>query len=961
MRSPTRPTAESPAATPATAVAGIRDAESLFRTKPISEIRAIEAATRREIEQKKEELRQLVGKSYRDLIDSADSIIQMRSSCDSISANLSGIDAALRSLSSASSAIASPCRPPDPVRAKIYGIASRVKYLVDTPENIWGCLDESMLLEASGRYVRAREVHDLIFSSSADPDVLSRFPLLQHQWQIVDSFKAQISQRSRERLLERGLTVDAYADALSAAATIDDLKPKQALDIFLDSRRSWILQKLVITAADDGPVSSASVLCDIVRTVRASLGQVGQLFRPALNEMPLFYKMVLGSPPGTQLFGGIPNPEEEVKLWKTHREKLESEMILLEPELVSQACSSWLLSCCDEMFVELSNRERLIHSIPNGDGLAAAENMVHEALDGKEGLEGSLEEWLKVVFGSDIKSPWKQLCGLILKNGMDILEDRMEEALLLRMKEIVRSGFEELRGEVNIKGSVAAIKVGPDCSNGFSEYLKRSSRGGGVWFSELNPKRVGLAHNFKAVADENDFRSCLSAYFGPEVGRIRDLVDTRCQFILNDLLSFVESHNATQRLKELAPYIQDKCHKFMSDLLGDLEQELHRLSVSLGNRHKKDYQPHVIIERSLFLGRLLYALRNHSSHVPLILGSPRQWVKEISGPAYSCSTSPLSKQSKEFFNLQVSFSPRRSSFDFPASPGRYSLDITRKQAFSAAAALFPVDNSTNLKLDELSRRLQDLCIKAHGLWINWFSNELSIILSKNLNQDDALSSTNALRGWEVTVIKQEEATEGPSEIQITLPSMPSQYIISFLFQACKEVHKVGGHVLYKDILQNFAHVLLQKAIVEVPVEQLSAKTVRFTVLPNEVILGEPSLDAVSFGVGTDGSEVGELTSSTGRLSLRERGVMVVGIYENFLSAVQPLGSHVSEKGVLQVLLDLRFCADVLSGGKDSNSIRVELPHLRKRADFQSNFAIVDTVMTLIQRFSEKLDPIDWAT
>jgi conserved oligomeric Golgi complex subunit 1 len=66
------------------------------------------------------------------------------------------------------------------------------------------------------------------------------------------------------------------------------------------------------------------------------------------------------------------------------------------------------------------------------------------------------------------------------------------------------------------------------------------------------------------------------------------------------------------------------------------------------------------------------------------------------------------------------------------------------------------------------------------------------------------------QGWEVTVIKQEETTEGPLEMQIALPSMPSLYIISFLYQACLEIHRVGGHILDRVILHNFAWELLQK-------------------------------------------------------------------------------------------------------------------------------------------------------
>lgn len=174
------------------------DAESLFRTKTIPEIRNVESATRSQIQQKQEELRQLVGTRYRDLIDSADSIVLMQKSSQSISANVSSISSTIRSLSFSSSSSETPklIIHPNPARTRIYGIACRVKYLVDSPENIWGCLDESMFVESAARYVRAKHVYHTLTSTSSssssssdDLSVLSNFPLLHHQWQIIESFK----------------------------------------------------------------------------------------------------------------------------------------------------------------------------------------------------------------------------------------------------------------------------------------------------------------------------------------------------------------------------------------------------------------------------------------------------------------------------------------------------------------------------------------------------------------------------------------------------------------------------------------------------------------------------------------------------------------------------------------------------------------------------------------------------
>ncbi|TVU34905.1 hypothetical protein EJB05_16761 [Eragrostis curvula] len=901
---------------------GAADAEELFRTKRIPEIRAAEGATRREISAKEEELRQLVGRSYRDLLDSADSILLIKQSSDSISDNLSRISGSLSSLSPPPEAPASSAASPSPSggRARLYSLAARAKYLVDTPEHIWGRLDEGLLLEAAGRYLRAQVVHGRL---SRDAVAAARFPLLSHQAQLVEAFRPQITQRARERLADRRLSVAAHADALAAVAAIDapSLAPPQALLLFLTSRRAWISQALAGFATDLS--SYNSVLCDVARIVRITLGHVGQLFVPALSDLPLFFKTVLEKTPPEQLFGGIPDPDEEARLWKEHMNQIEATMVLLEPDAVAQVCTDWLKECCGEIFGVIAGGQRLVDAVGSGESLGSVQRLVRDALDGREGLEGSLEQWLKSVFGSEIESPWDQIRGLILKEGKDIFENWMEEAFVQRMKDILHSELDSLGASINVKESLEAIgaNTNPKDTGDFLAYMRKASNGGGFWFSESKIKKGGILAHLKPIADENDFQSCITSYFGPEVSRIRNAIDSKCKNILEDLLCFVESHNSVPRLKELVPYLQEKCYGTISAVLKELEAELRKLSASLGTKNGDNEKPgaSVIVERSLFIGRLLFALRHHSSHVPLILGSPRQWVKEAGGAAFSrlSSSTPRYPASFDSFTSftprrQTFDTPRRHAFDSPRSPGRQFSDSPRRQTIAAAASLFGADDSSNPRLDELNKTLQSLCISAHSVWISWVSTELSRILSYDLNKDDSLSLSTPLRGWEVTVIKQEETTDGPLEMQIALPSMPSLYIISFLYQACLEIHRVGGHILDRVVLHNFAWELLQKVIV---------------------------------------------------------------IYEKFVASVESGNSLVSEKGVLQVLLDLRFLGDVLSGGKNSSSKTNETPtkqdsspssvtktsFRRKQSQIQADSAAIQPINKLINKLSQRLDPIDWAT
>ncbi|CAL0321250.1 unnamed protein product [Lupinus luteus] len=867
---------------------GYRDAESLFRSKPIAEIRKTESETRKQIDDKKEELRQLVGNRYRDLIDSADSIVRMKSSSTSISANIAVIHDRIRSLShsqSNSNSISQTKLHSQP-RAWTYGIACRVKYLVDTPENIWGCLDEAMFLEAASRYVRAKHVHHCLFEDDGDEQknkILLNFPLIQHQWQIVESFKVQISQRSRDRLLDRGLPIAAYADALAAVAVIDELEPKQVLGLFLESRKSWILHVLGNAGVGDASTVVVSVLCDVLGIIQVSVGQVGELFLQVLNDMPLFYKVILGSPPASQLFGGIPNPDEEVRLWKSFRDKLESIVVMLDKHYIADTCFTWLRECVNKI-----SGKNLIDAIGSGQDLASAEKSIRGTMESKQVLEGSLE-WLKSVFGSEIELPWSRIRELVLEDDSDLWDEIFEDAFVRRMKAIIDLKFRELTRAVDVVNSISTVGESFAKQNDVQGYLNRLSRAGGVWFFESSSRKTGGASGFKFQPEENEFQTCLNAYFGPEVSRIRDAVDDSCQSTLEDLLSFLDSPKASRRLKDLAPYLQSVCYESMSVILTALKKELDNLYGSIGNGDK-EVPTTVTVEKSLFIGRLLFAFQNHSKHIPLILGSPRFWV---SGNTSAAGKLPsLVKQSRFGSDSSVCDSPGRQT----------SLGSKRQNSFASAALLGAREGASN-ELEELNRTIGDLCIRAYNLWILWLSNELSAIVSRDLKQDDALYLSTPWRGWEDTIVKQDMSDENQSEMKISLPSMPSLYIISFLFRACEEVHQVGGHVIDKKILQKLASKLLER---------------------------------------------------------------VIGIFEDFLST-EGGSQQVSEKGVLQLLLDVKFVTDVLSGGDSnasgelSSNLKPKFPVRRKQEHSLPTSAVRESLERLLNSLSQRLDPIDWLT
>ena len=79
-------------------------------------------------------------------------------------------------------------------------LGSRIKYLVDTPEAVWGYLDGDQPLAAARRHLRAECVFACL-DYTQHPILKTRFPLLKSQYPAIHNQKADILQRVRDMLL----------------------------------------------------------------------------------------------------------------------------------------------------------------------------------------------------------------------------------------------------------------------------------------------------------------------------------------------------------------------------------------------------------------------------------------------------------------------------------------------------------------------------------------------------------------------------------------------------------------------------------------------------------------------------------------------------------------------------------------------------------------------------------------
>ena len=300
-------------------------AEVVLETSTVAHAQEVAKRTLREVEEKANELRALVGNSYRNLINSADTIVAMATTSNALVTSintLKGTVDVLQRLQAADAAVAAgtsgaQAAPPVPGtprgrrRAREedddYLWGCRVKYVLDTPELLWGLLEDGEYAAAADRHASCGAVLSFLH---ADPEVAhlvaTRFPVVNTASPAVEQFGNAIRDAAKQQLRCFGATPAAVADCALAVALVDALPAHSALGALLDARRAALRDVLVTAQSDVGahpPGSPGAVtaatqgLLAAVTAAQAAVCHAGELFLEAPGVRP---------PPSSRVTSSLP-------------------------------------------------------------------------------------------------------------------------------------------------------------------------------------------------------------------------------------------------------------------------------------------------------------------------------------------------------------------------------------------------------------------------------------------------------------------------------------------------------------------------------------------------------------------------------------------------------------------------------------------------------------------------------
>ena len=229
---------------------------------------------------------------------------------------------------------------------------SRVKFLLDTPEKMWGLLEDSDYENAAVRLMAAQEMLGEMTSGRGDAEALyASFPVARQQAMVLNSFNVHVSKRARAGLERPTLRATDVASALKSLIVVEKLSRKRALLLLLQTRQARVRACLrdiaTATVTHDGLKKRlTAVMVDVKSTLKVC-------FEVFAGTQPLLDSSSTQSLTARDLFEGVFEPQVEWERFQaafTERTSRKNENV--NEGTIMDACLEWM----DRLATDVSQR-----------------------------------------------------------------------------------------------------------------------------------------------------------------------------------------------------------------------------------------------------------------------------------------------------------------------------------------------------------------------------------------------------------------------------------------------------------------------------------------------------------------------------------------------------------------------------------------------------------------------------
>ncbi|XP_030374404.1 conserved oligomeric Golgi complex subunit 1 isoform X2 [Scaptodrosophila lebanonensis] len=224
----------------------------LFEQHSVPEIDVVHKKIQTVVENKREELRTMVGERYRDLLKAADTIAAMQTSAGTLIEQVRFIHANCRSLNeqqllgfktTTPTEVSVLERKANKQLTNYYSTMVQIKLLTSLPELIWTHIDHEQFYAATELFIFSRHISTGL-QLDAKNALMQQLPVARKQWEILRPFHATIKQAVLLVLEREELSAEMAVDCMQSLLLLDKCDLGQVLQMFLQLRAAAFLNCL---------------------------------------------------------------------------------------------------------------------------------------------------------------------------------------------------------------------------------------------------------------------------------------------------------------------------------------------------------------------------------------------------------------------------------------------------------------------------------------------------------------------------------------------------------------------------------------------------------------------------------------------------------------------------------------------------------------------------------------------
>ncbi|XP_067633400.1 conserved oligomeric Golgi complex subunit 1 [Eurosta solidaginis] len=227
------------------------DVDTLFEQHNVPEIDVVHKKIQSVVENKREELRLMVGERYRDLLQAADTIGAMKDSSAKLIVQVESISTNCRKLNEQQLLGFKTTAPDDLLKNRnahkqlnnYFSTMVQIKLLTALPELIWTQIDDGRFYTASELFIFSRHISTGLQLDSNN-SLMQHLPVAKKQWETLKPFNTTIKQHVLLAMELEDLSVDVALDCLLSLLLLEKNNINSIFKTFLNLRCNTFLSCL---------------------------------------------------------------------------------------------------------------------------------------------------------------------------------------------------------------------------------------------------------------------------------------------------------------------------------------------------------------------------------------------------------------------------------------------------------------------------------------------------------------------------------------------------------------------------------------------------------------------------------------------------------------------------------------------------------------------------------------------